>query len=70
MILDEWNGYPESFSFSQALEILGNICSFEQLFYRIKSLSAPVDLFMTQAFFLRRTVSPPVISNDPSIRRF
>ena len=25
---------------------------------------------MTQAFFLRGTVSPPVISNDPSIRRF
>ena len=40
-ILDEWNGYLESFSFSQVLEFLGNICSFEQLFYRKKSLGVP-----------------------------
>ena len=42
-ILDEWNGYPEIFSFSQGLEkFLGNIYSFEQLFYRKNSLGAPV----------------------------
>ena len=35
-ILDEWNGYPEILAF-----LLGNICSFEQLFYRKKSLGAP-----------------------------
>ena len=36
-ILDESNGYPEIF----LAFLLGNICSFEQLFYRKKSLGAP-----------------------------
>ena len=41
-ILDEWDGYPEIFKFSHALEISRQyICSFEQLFYRKKSLGAP-----------------------------
>ena len=35
-ILDECNGYPEIF----LAFLLGNICSFEQLFYRKKSLGA------------------------------
>ena len=28
-VLDEWNGYSEIFSLSQGLDILGNICSFD-----------------------------------------
>ena len=41
-ILDEWDGYPKIFKVSRALEISRQyICSFEQLFYRKKSLGAP-----------------------------
>ena len=40
-ILDEWNGYLEIFSFSQALEISRQYCFFQQLFYSMKSLGAP-----------------------------
>ena len=39
-IVQEWNGHLEIFSLLQVLEILGNTCFFEQIFYRKQSLGA------------------------------
>ena len=45
-------------AFLKVYKFLGNICSFEQLFYRKKSLSAPV-LFI-------QNISPFRIVSNPS----
>ena len=43
-ISDEGNGYPEILAFLKLCKFLGDISSFEQLFYRKKSLCAPEQL--------------------------
>ena len=37
----EWNSPPEIFSRPQEKKIQGNICFFEQVFYRKQSMSGP-----------------------------